>query len=132
MIFIDPINLSFVDKILMKHIGDQFRVTSLSSDGGLWVGTSAGVLLFITPPQYDADTGTVKEEPQICASYHGHTTGIKFISPWNGDFGESGKHSKLVLTGGTGYEFRNNSKYPIEFQKILPHSGSVLLWSPQH
>lgn len=119
-----------VDKILYKHMSDQFRISSVHAAAeGTWVGTSAGILAFISTPKYNARDCQVTEPPAIYPSYHGHTAGVKFIVPWKHKFLES-KTREIFVTGGIGYEYRGNTKYPVEFERDVHNSGTVLIWSP--
>ncbi|KAI6653506.1 TNF receptor-associated factor 4 [Oopsacas minuta] len=117
------------DKILYKHMSDQFRISSVhATTEGTWVGTSSGILAFISTPKYDARECEVITPPSVCPSYHGHTAGIKFIIPWKHKFIESNSQ-EIIVTGGIGYEYRGNTKYPVEFERDIHNSGTVLIWS---
>ena len=112
-------------------MSDQFRITSVhTTSQGTWVGISSGILAFITSPRYDARACQVFEDPTIYPSFHGHTAGIKFIVPWKHRFLES-KRDEIIVTGGIGYEYRGDGKYPVEFERDSHNSGTVLIWSPQ-
>ncbi|XP_022250681.1 rho guanine nucleotide exchange factor 17-like [Limulus polyphemus] len=73
--------LAGFDDIIRQHKAACLRVTALlTSNDLLWIGTSAGVILFLPLPHLTSSTSKLDNVPNVSGVPRGHTGHVRFLT----------------------------------------------------